>query len=83
MRQADAQEVDPIDQAVAVGVAAQDVDSEAEVAAGRAVAGSEEIVRAEENFFGPKLAEFREELLAVLHVGVVRFVRAEEAPDRF
>jgi hypothetical protein len=46
----------------------------------RSIARREQIVGAEVN--ASEFAEFGEQLLAVLHVGVVRLVRAEEAPDR-
>src|SRR5205814_2196350 len=46
-----------------------------------AVAGGQQIVRAKVNLFRSKLAKFREQLFAMLHIGVVRLVRAEEAPD--
>ena len=47
-----------------------------------AVAGGEQVVRAEVDLLRAELAEFGEQLLAVLHVGVVRLVGAEEPPDR-
>ena len=49
----------------------------------RAVAGGQQIVRAKVNLFRSKLAEFGDQLSAMLHVSVVRLVRAEEAPDGF
>ena len=48
---------------------------------GRAVSGVEEVVGAKIHLRRPELAERREQLAAVLHVGVVRLVRSEEAPD--
>jgi hypothetical protein len=48
---------------------------------GRAVAGGEQVVRAEERVLRPDLAELGQQLLAVLHVGVVRLIAAEETPD--
>ena len=34
------------------------------------------------NLFRRQFTQFSEELLAVLHVGVIRLVSSEEAPDR-
>ena len=49
---------------------------------GGAVAGVEQIMGAEENGAGgPQPAQFADEFPAVLHVGVIRLVGAEEAPD--
>jgi hypothetical protein len=39
-------------------------------------------VRAEINFLGTQFAVIREQLLTVLHGGVIRFVTAEKSPDR-
>ena len=48
----------------------------------RAVAGGQQIVRAEINLLAaPSSPSSAEQLLAVLHVGVVRLVGAEEPPD--
>src|SRR6185503_771033 len=46
-----------------------------------AVAGSQQIVRAEVHLFGAQFAKFGQQLPAMLHVGVVRLVRSEEPPD--
>ena len=35
------------------------------------------------NLFRRELTQFGDKLFAMLHVGVVRFIRAEEAPNRF
>ena len=40
-------------------------------------------MRAEVNLLWAQFAELCEQLFPILHVGVVRFVRAEEPPDRF
>jgi len=49
----------------------------------RPIAGREQVVRAKEDLLRRELAEFADQLLPVLHVGVIRLVRAEEAPDGF
>ena len=48
----------------------------------RAVAGRQQVVRADEHGDGTERRQLREQLLAVLHVGVVRLVVAEERPHR-
>ena len=48
----------------------------------RAVAGSQQIVRAEIHSLRRELAEFADQLLAVFHGGIIRFVGSEEPPDR-
>ena len=48
----------------------------------RAIAAGEQMMRAEINLRLAELAEFGQQFLAVLHVGVIRLVRAEEPPDR-
>ena len=50
---------------------------------GRAVARAEQTVGAEINRLRAQSTEFADELLPVLHVGVVRFIRTEETPDGF
>ena len=39
-------------------------------------------MRAEINLRPTELAEFAEELFPVLHVGIIRLIRAKETPDR-
>jgi hypothetical protein len=49
----------------------------------RPVAGRQQIVRAKINLLWREVPEFADELLAMLHVSIVRLIRAKEPPDRF
>src|SRR5262249_44689190 len=49
----------------------------------RPVASSEQIMRSKLDLIWPHLAELADQLLAVLHVGVIRLISAEESPDGF
>src|SRR5439155_21903420 len=48
----------------------------------RAIAGGQQIVCAKVNRARPQLPELSEQLLSILHVSEVWFVRPEHAPDR-
>ena len=48
----------------------------------RAVAAGEQMMRAEINLRPAELAEFGQQFFPVLHVGVIRLIRAEKTPDR-
>src|SRR2546428_9565383 len=48
----------------------------------RAIAGGQQIVRAKVNRARPQLPELSQQLLSILHVSEVWFVRSEHAPDR-
>ena len=71
----------PIVDRVALGVFAVD-PGRTPFQTGASVAGIEQVVRAEVDLLGRQRAKFADQFSAVLHRGIVWFIRPEESPDR-
>jgi len=70
----------PVVDGFAVGVLVINIGA-APFQCGRTITGAKQIVRAEKHVVRPQRTDFTNQLLAILHRGVIRLVRTEHAPD--